>query len=651
MVQLVVFINLFFVPLLPLYIIYRKKQKSLEPSLDLLFHFGIVAACNVPCTKVFVFLIRKIAGIDISIDSGYYTVAAFLPTVLAIMAYELYQAYLRWKEENGPIRFSVKERLKLSLPVNLFFAFTVLVFVPYDTFFSNQSDFAFSFSDFWWIMASFGFMIFVGMMFILMVVPPKVFVLIESLLFSLTLLFYIQRMFLNFYVTSIVTDKLNTGEHPIWRFVNLLIWVGVISAVLFLFCIKIDFWKNVLCFVSAGLILVQGVAMTSLLITEDLSGAEHLTTEGLYEVASDNNIVVFILDYYNFTFYDAVKEVDPDFYDRLEGFTYFDNTASVYSRSYPANTYLLTGLELDEYYIQPAADCIDKAFSESTFIPDLKELGFEIGVYTKEDYVGKTGGDLIDNYSNEAHKLSYSGTLAGMMRCSLYFEMPYLLKPFFWTYDINSMATEGNQYVADDAKFYTELCEKKLTVSNAECAYKYIHLDGAHPPYTLDENSERVPSGVNDIQQWMGCMNIVYEYLDQMKMLGKYDSATIIITADHGIMAGTGDLTSAVAPIMFVKPAYAPASNLTISHAPVSHTDIFPTIIEAAGGDCNAYGKSIFSINENENRPRIFHYAQMTDWLDDNVVDYEITENVRDFENWRVKSTQKILASLYGVIK
>lgn len=617
--------------------------------MELLFQFGIVVAGNVLLTRIFIFLIWKIVGKYISWDSGYYTLAAFLPTIFMVFLYKLHKAYSRWKKSTGPISFSKKEKWTLSLAVNLFFVFTILVFVPYDVFFANRTDFVFSFSEFWWIMASFALIFFAVLTLIVMFVPPKAFVFVESFLFSLTFLSYIQRMFLNLYVTSMVGETLNTGEHPVWRLINLLIWAGVIAFVLYLFFIRKNIWKNMLRFVSAGLLVVQGVAMVSLLFTEELSAQKHLTSDNLYEVASDNNILVFVLDLYDQVYYDQVKSVVPDFYDRLEGFTYFDNAVSVYSRSYPSNIYLLTGLELDEYYVDSAEACVDKAFSDSTFLPDLIDLGFEVDIYTRNAYVGEIGGALADNYSSESHGLSYFNTLAGMLRCGLYFEMPYFAKPFFSTYEINSSVVSGSQYVISDATMHSKLAEKPLAVSNAEASYKYIHMFGAHPPYTLNENGERVSDEVSGIQQFMGCMNIVYEYLDQMKALGKYDDATIIITADHGVVVD--EVTRPISPIFFVKPAHAPEIPLTISHAPVSHTDLFPTIIEAAGGDPDTYGRSIFSIDENETRTRIFHYAQQVNGLEAYVVDYEILNDKNDFENWRVISKEKILQSMYAVQK
>lgn len=82
MVQMVVFINLFFVPMVCLYLIYQREEQPLEKSLELFFQYCIVTACNIPAAKVFVFLIKRFTGMQISIDSGYYTLAALVSAVM-----------------------------------------------------------------------------------------------------------------------------------------------------------------------------------------------------------------------------------------------------------------------------------------------------------------------------------------------------------------------------------------------------------------------------------------------------------------------------------------------------------------------------------------------------------------------------------------
>lgn len=661
MVTPVVVLNLFFVPVVALWLDYKERDLSVKPTVNLLLKYMIFTVVNAPMTKVGVFLLRKMVDREISIDSGIYTVLAILSSIVLgflaervrtvskkLQLRKMVRDFLTTKKEPSITR---KQKMILAGTVNLFFVFTMVVFTPFDVFFSNQADFNFSFSSFWWIMASCGLFIFSVVTVISLILPSKWFVRLETAIFSVTLCSYIQRMFLNQYITSIVGERLDTGEHPTWRTINLGIWIFIIICFFLISVIKIDIWKKALLICSAGLIFVQASALVFLLFTENLSEGDHLTTEGLYEVSSKNNIIVFLLDYYDRSYFDLVRESDKEFYDNLDGFTYFDNTASVYSRSYPSNTYLLTGVELDEYYVEPPEYCVNKAFSESRFLPDLMELGFGINLYTGELYLGDVGKDLAENYSHVNFELPYFETIYSMLKCSFYFDMPYAVKPMFWLYRVDAMDTVSNVYQIDDAKVYNGLIKNKLSVGEEEYSFRYIHMFGGHDPYTLNEECERVTEGVEGVQQFKGCMNIVYEYLNQMKALGLYDSSTIIITSDHGTMNGDGRLSGAVAPILFVKPAYSGTCQLKISHAPVSHRDLFPTIMEAAGGNYSEYGTPIFSIGEDEERTRVFHYTQMIDWKEEKVIDYNIPNDIKDFENWREISSKEVYESMYAVAK
>lgn len=72
-------INLFFVPLLPVCLYYKRDGRPLEPSLELLFRYVIAAVLLIPLTKTILFL----PGIlifhrTISFDSSYYTLAALI---------------------------------------------------------------------------------------------------------------------------------------------------------------------------------------------------------------------------------------------------------------------------------------------------------------------------------------------------------------------------------------------------------------------------------------------------------------------------------------------------------------------------------------------------------------------------------------------
>jgi len=166
MVQLVVFINLFFIPVLSLYMMYKKKEEPLSLNLKLLFQYCIIVSCNIPLTKVFIFLAKKVGGIFISIDSGYYTLAALISSFLIYMLYiyheseenqhywikqyTYYKSYTTEKKWSEKIAQRGKKRIlrELAPAYFLIFAtsFMMLIFEPILLYATNMNDFWFDFS-------------------------------------------------------------------------------------------------------------------------------------------------------------------------------------------------------------------------------------------------------------------------------------------------------------------------------------------------------------------------------------------------------------------------------------------------------------------------------------------------------------------------
>lgn len=71
-------INMLFVPMLALYRYYKTNSKELKPNMELLVLYCIIAACNIPATRMITIMIRIFANMNIEADSSYYTIAALI---------------------------------------------------------------------------------------------------------------------------------------------------------------------------------------------------------------------------------------------------------------------------------------------------------------------------------------------------------------------------------------------------------------------------------------------------------------------------------------------------------------------------------------------------------------------------------------------
>ncbi len=78
MIQLAIFINLFFAPMLSIYLYFKKRGKPLEPSLEFLVQYGITVCCNYALARMLLTVPHKLLGLSYSVDSAHYTLAALL---------------------------------------------------------------------------------------------------------------------------------------------------------------------------------------------------------------------------------------------------------------------------------------------------------------------------------------------------------------------------------------------------------------------------------------------------------------------------------------------------------------------------------------------------------------------------------------------
>ena len=154
--------------------------------------------------------------------------------------------------------------------------------------------------------------------------------------------------------------------------------------------------------------------------------------------------------------------------------------------------------------------------------------------------------------------------------------------------------------------FYDELQMNGLHVDNTSNYFIVQHLQGLHSFKTDEYGHYKKYATAEETAK--GCMVVVEEYINQLKKLGVYDDATIIITADHGRM-------NDAQVIFFMKEAGEMHDISPVTNASVSFREFLPTIAEAAGLNAAEYGQSIDEFTEDEQRER-------TVWLRRNDTNY-----------------------------
>ena len=546
--------------------------------------------------------------------------------------------YIEKKEARGV--------LTSAMPAIVAWIVTVGIYLPNELYLNNYNEFPSSYGQFFLIMF-FG-SILIGILFFaveILFLPKTVIKAMNLYLAAVICMGYLQSMFLNGDLQPL------DGNDQVWpqmtRLTNIVLWIIAIGVAV-IAGYKKDLIKKILQGLCIYIALIQTVTLGYLMITTDYGKQKYeaaMTTQGDLEIAAKENVLVFVLDNFDSSWFEEIVEDDPDFVEPLADFTYYRNGTSQFAHTSMAIPYMLTGSVWTE---ETEGNYFNYAYENSNVIETLADNKCNIGIYTGVSYLSDSVKLLTENYSEQVtREYSVGKTLDMMINASMYKIMPFVIKPeyIYYSGDMYNMASSDEIWSIDnDMLFYNRVVEQGISVNeDYSSAFRFYHMRGPHAPFYLSDDMRYEPTGRRATRnsQGRGSMKIVYEYMRQLKELGLYDDATIIITADHGQgyildsdkTSGQPDRTSR--PIFFVKEPNQANDTMKISNAPVSQAELIPTIMKAFGIDWKQYGKTFDEIGEDEQRERM--YVDIYDYFN---VQYVIDGNAADLNSWSIKSAK-----------
>ena len=375
-----------------------------------------------------------------------------------------------------------------------------------------------------------------------------------------------------------------------------------------------------------------------------------LTHNGINELSDGKNIVIFLVDRFDAKYYREMEKSDPDFFEGLDGFTYFDDYTSLYCRTYPAVMSMLTGKEYDPF--KTKASNFKSIYSDGGHMRALYDAGYEINVYTEQSYVYTDASVMEDYVSNisgvNQYYIDSKGALCyDMLRLSLSQYLPIAAKGavgYMSTPEFNAHAVyktgEDDIYLVNEES--TALLAERLdksefrTVKN-EGRFTFIHLYGCH-----DVNKSHKENVRNTFA-------LIYAYLDEMKALGVYKDATIVITGDHSAALSDSKLIGAAnknddgtrVTAMLFKRSGDEGVALRRSNAQISQDELWATIYESEGLTSLKSGSSFFEIPEGVDRERRYFFemyknSKNNDLEYNQLIEYKIEGTANDGDNWTI---------------
>ncbi|MDE7201032.1 MAG: sulfatase-like hydrolase/transferase [Lachnospiraceae bacterium] len=540
-------------------------------------------------------------------------------------------------------REEFKSRFIEALPFVSAWVVMTGVYFPNELYIHNIEEFVGNYAAFFLIMliGSVAEILLLMVVFLLFL-PKKLFRVMYLLFAGISCAGYLQSMFLN--------GTLNTmnGEEQIWPvhklFVNICIWI-VILLISVIGGYRKKAIRKICQMLCVYISLIQLVTLGWLLLTSDIKNQNQyaaITNKGSLELAQENNVLVFVLDNFDSSWFEEIYQDDSSILEPLMDFTFYRNGTSQFAFTDLGIPYMLTGVEwntdVDNYF--------QYAYENSNVLEKIAERGTDVRVFTDLNLMSKELYQRLDNYSDSIiRKYNFVKTYCTMMKSSMYKIAPFLLKSLYgyYTSDIKEMTYNNDIWSIDnDLWFYYDIVEKGLSVSETyKTAFRFYHMRGPHNPYYMTENLRYDPTGSDSSadSQGKGSLKIVYEYLEQMKALGKYNDATIIITADHGqkhvfnIEGYDGKIDDTSRPLFLVKKPGECHEKMDINEAPVSQEELIPTILKAFDLEYASYGRAFEEIPIDDQRVRTYRFI-----YSNYNIEFLIDGHAADLDSWSIGS-------------
>lgn len=579
--------------------------------------------------------------------------------VLSMMA-SLFGTFLCKKGElEGCNKANIKQRLRFAVPPTAFYIATVVISFPGTLVLNNLTETNIPFRVLlgaWLAGCLLNLLIIAGAGVLMM--ARGFFELFYTLLFSFVLTGYLQALFLNGRMLQM------DGSIQKWPMsqvcINALIWFAIAALIQLFRAVKPKITAKLYPALCIYLSLIQIVSAGYLFIrtsTDPSKQSAHymLSTDGEFELHPENNVIVFVLDWYDQQILAKILQDDPAFLSGLDGFTAYTNASSLYAFTDTSVPYLLTATEWQ--YNMGTDQYIQYAHDNGTVLDDISDADYDMSVYTSSYYVTPQVHAKLRNSILYEPRYNIKETMDLLLKCGKYQTAPFFSKELYWytsAYFYELAHTDGRAYsCSNDVPFWNALEASGLSIDESTDSngfFKFYHLYGAHPPFRMSEDMTPIvtpPQTDNAalLAQAKGSFRIVLAYIDQLKKLDLYDRATIVITADHGenylydplredFLADL-ELQETSNPILLFKNAGDSWAGVRTSRAPVSHTEMIASIVQAANPSEQAmahYGQTLADIDETTNRTRTFIFTR----VDLPYVKAEITGDILDMSNWSV---------------
>ena len=471
-----------------------------------------------------------------------------------------------------------------------------------------------------------------------------------SILFVFGMLVWFQGNFLMWNYGALDGRGVDWDRFYLFGWLDISIWfLFLIGA--YVFHSKIS---KILVFACWAMIALQTIPVTYTYISgksshTDVVPIKSSPAEQILGYSSSQNVIHIVFDSLQTdVFMELLKEENME--KDLEGFVFFKGNAGVApltSFSLPAvfsgNAY--NGDTLPSTYFSKSM--------ENGFHNILFDKGFDVNLIP---HVSMRNGKY-SNYYNVSHfshestdQLIYKETLF-LLDVALFRHSPHFIREKIYNdnnWVLSSLLSGPEKTASFQAKAFLRYYIQHLRVDRKKPCYHFMHLIPPHPPYVTEKDGSYAGKVLlntreNYKNETKYILKLFIDFIIRLKELDIYDSSLIILHGDHGSMITPvleGQLMSSLperaAALLTVKAPYS-KGEMSVSDIETSLSDIPATVMEILGFEHHYNGDSIFSIDSEKSRTRLFVFYTGGE-KQPKLIKHTINGNIFDPRSWNKKT-------------
>ena len=292
---------------------------------------------------------------------------------------------------------------------------------------------------------------------------------------------------------------------------------------------------NYATFISLAIFLMLGTSFITTLSTNkrvfNQKNGLVLTFDNINTASKNKNYFILLLDAVDSGKFYKEWQSDPEYKDLFNDFTFYDNALAYYPFTLNSIPLILSGkINRNE---KEFSEFSSNAYNDSPLFRKLTDKNYNINLYDKSlVWNGNKNFNIDNNITSSTFKIDLTYFFKQELKYVLFKYLPFPLKKYSHidTFDFDNCIDKFRFGLSEGYSIVKNNPKLELTNDNE---FKFIHLEGGHAPFNLDENLDYIENGTYK-QKIHGNLKYVKSFLDRLKKNKVYDNSVIVVMADHG---------------------------------------------------------------------------------------------------------------------